>query len=70
MLRDNRGQRPSSGGCQGWWHLSYLKEKIENGSDEGGKGHSEREFSTGNAIERRERMENYKYLGVAGSVGK
>lgn len=50
--------------------LSYLKEKIENGSDEGGKGHSEREFSMGNAIERRELMENYKYLGVAGSVGK
>ena len=45
MLRDNRGERPSSGGCQGWWHLSYLKEKIENGSDEGGKGHSERESS-------------------------
>lgn len=38
--------------------------------DKGGKRHSETEFSMGNGVERREHMENDKYLGVAGSVGK
>lgn len=37
--------------------------------DEGGKGYSEREFSMGKDIERREHMRNYKYLD-AGSVEK